>query len=205
MNLINKIGLMCIVVIVCSVGTVNAKEIKYKIEKFEGSHSIDIETNCYFGLETAIGKNETHSNRIINDLLAIEGVETIYLFKYKINVEVGGIFTLDEVSKEIKKILDKTKFSLISDPTRINCSCKNQIFHTCNINKWYVGQKVWSLTNGWGTVISVDDNYFNGMCPIEVKFRENVILNYTKEGKDYPSDIFPELYPYKVRIVKEEE
>lgn len=46
-----------------------------------------------------------------------------------------------------------------------------------------VGDKVWSVNNGWGTVTEMRD--YNAMCPVVVKYYCSECTNYTKDGKLY--------------------
>ena len=61
-----------------------------------------------------------------------------------------------------------------------------------------IGQKVWDFTKGWGVVERVGE----GEHPV-VRIGD-CLYYYTKEGKEYPSDINPSLFHHSFEIPKTE-
>ncbi len=62
-----------------------------------------------------------------------------------------------------------------------------------------VGDRVWSVANGWGTIIRIDLNRF----PIVVDFTNSVRSCYTKEGIFTPNDAIPSLFWNEFEIPEE--
>ena len=62
-----------------------------------------------------------------------------------------------------------------------------------------VGQCVWDVLHGEGTVASIGKNY---TYPVIVKFTNNEECSYTSDGKKYAENLIPALYAYPVEIVK---
>ena len=63
-----------------------------------------------------------------------------------------------------------------------------------------VGQKVWDILQGEGTVIRADDMY--AYYPMRVKFKNGNEDTYTLDGKYRDEHSIPALYPYPVEITK---
>ena len=62
-----------------------------------------------------------------------------------------------------------------------------------------VGQKVWDVLHGEGTVLRADKTYAYPVC---VKFANGVECTYTLDGKYCDEHTIPALYPYPVEITK---
>lgn len=62
-----------------------------------------------------------------------------------------------------------------------------------------VGQRVWDVLHGEGTVIRADETYAYPVC---VKFANDVGYTYTLDGKFGDDYEIPALYPYPVEITK---
>lgn len=62
-----------------------------------------------------------------------------------------------------------------------------------------VGQNVWDILHGEGTVLRADETYAYPVC---VKFANGVEYTYTLDGKYTAEHALPSLYPYPVEIVK---
>lgn len=62
-----------------------------------------------------------------------------------------------------------------------------------------VGQCVWDVLHGEGTVSSIGKNC---TYPVIVKFTNNEECSYTSDGKRYAEHLIPALYAYPVEIVK---
>ena len=62
-----------------------------------------------------------------------------------------------------------------------------------------VGQKVWDVLHGEGTVLRADKAYTYPVC---VKFANGVEYTYTPDGKYTSEHALPSLYPYPVEVVK---
>jgi len=63
---------------------------------------------------------------------------------------------------------------------------------------WKVGQRVWDVRLGWGKIREITEGY---TLPITVKFTDDKIETYTRDGKLYEKDLYPSLYPHKVKII----
>ena len=62
-----------------------------------------------------------------------------------------------------------------------------------------VGQKVWDIIAGGGTV----DRIYKGYTyPVLVKFADGGEGAYTTDGKEHENHTIPTIYPYPVEIVK---
>jgi hypothetical protein len=62
-----------------------------------------------------------------------------------------------------------------------------------------VGQKVWDVVAGEGTVTAIENgNHY----PVVAKFSNGSERTYSTDGKSVKSDEPPSLYPYPVEIVK---
>lgn len=61
-----------------------------------------------------------------------------------------------------------------------------------------VGDRAWSARKGWGTIrrLTVDTPY-----PIEFKADMGDVENYTPEGKDFISDLYPTLFHQEPQII----
>ena len=64
-----------------------------------------------------------------------------------------------------------------------------------------VGQTVWCLIFGQGVVVGVDDEDSLGSYCIDVKFKDDLSISYTSDGKVYAEGNVT-LFPYPVEIVK---
>ncbi len=62
-----------------------------------------------------------------------------------------------------------------------------------------VGQKVWDVLHGEGTVSRIGKNY---AYPVLVKFTNDDECSLTPDGKRYADHEIPSLYPYPVEVVK---
>ena len=64
-----------------------------------------------------------------------------------------------------------------------------------------VGDKVWSVANGWGKITGVDnsDNY-----PIEVTYDNENWASYKSDGREFSSEPNPTLFWDEVKIVPPE-
>ena len=62
-----------------------------------------------------------------------------------------------------------------------------------------LGQKVWDVVAGEGTVIAISTGY---TYPVLVKFTDGSGSSYTRDGKRLVFYEIPALYPYPVEIVK---
>lgn len=62
-----------------------------------------------------------------------------------------------------------------------------------------VGQNVWDILHGEGTVLRADETY---AYPVRVKFENGTEHTYTLDGKCGDEHALPSLYPYPVEIVK---
>lgn len=62
-----------------------------------------------------------------------------------------------------------------------------------------VGQKVWDILHGEGTVLRADETY---TYPVRVKFTNGNEASYTLDGKYCDEHSIPALYPYLVEITK---
>ena len=62
-----------------------------------------------------------------------------------------------------------------------------------------VGQKVWDILHGEGTVLRADETY---TYPVRIKFANGVECTYTLDGKYCDEHTIPALYPYPVEVVK---
>ena len=63
-----------------------------------------------------------------------------------------------------------------------------------------VGDKVWSLTRGWGTIIIVEDHGQSSDYPIHVRFDKGCTNCYTVCGKFYTHDINPTLFWDEIKL-----
>ena len=61
-----------------------------------------------------------------------------------------------------------------------------------------VGQKVWDVVAGEGTVIAISMGY---TYPVLVKFTDGAGSSYRRDGRRH-EDYIPSLYPYPVEIIK---
>lgn len=61
-----------------------------------------------------------------------------------------------------------------------------------------VGQKVWDVVAGEGTVIVISMGY---TYPVLVKFTDGAGSSYRRDGRRH-EDYIPSLYPYPVEVVK---
>ena len=62
-----------------------------------------------------------------------------------------------------------------------------------------LGQTVWDVVAGEGTVIAINTGYTN---PVLVEFTNGSGSSYTHDGKRHEDYAIPTLYPYPVEIVK---
>ena len=62
-----------------------------------------------------------------------------------------------------------------------------------------VGQPVWDILHGAGTVIRADETY---TYPVRVKFTNGKEATYTLDGRYFEDHAIPALYPYHVEITK---
>ena len=62
-----------------------------------------------------------------------------------------------------------------------------------------VGQPVWDILHGEGTVLRADETY---TYPVRVKFTNGNKASYTLDGKYCDEHSIPALYPYLVEITK---
>ena len=62
-----------------------------------------------------------------------------------------------------------------------------------------VGQPVWDILHGEGTVLRADETY---AYPVRVKFTNGDEGSYTLDGKYFDEHSIPALYPYPVEITK---
>ena len=63
------------------------------------------------------------------------------------------------------------------------------------------GQKVWCLIYGQGVVAEVDDEDSPGSYCIDVKFRDDLSVSYTSDGKVYAEGNVT-LFPHPVEVIK---
>ena len=63
-----------------------------------------------------------------------------------------------------------------------------------------VGQKVWCAIYGAGVVTEIQ-HVSEGVCPVEVKFNDDLTRVYTSDGKYY-DDSNIVLFPYPIEITK---
>lgn len=77
--------------------------------------------------------------------------------------------------------------------------------HKFNKDTWHVGQKVWDVVQGAGTVTAINDMDEDGdiTYPVLVNFPDET-HEYTCEGKYYSNHVYPTLYPYPVEVIKAE-
>ena len=64
-----------------------------------------------------------------------------------------------------------------------------------------VGQKVWCLIFGQGVVAEVDDEDSLGSYCIDVKFKDDLSVSYTSDGKIYAEGNIS-LFPHPVEVIK---
>ena len=64
-----------------------------------------------------------------------------------------------------------------------------------------VGQPVWDILHGEGTVLRADKTY---AYPVRVKFTNGAEGSYTLDGKYFDEHSIPALYPYHVEITKKD-
>ena len=64
-----------------------------------------------------------------------------------------------------------------------------------------VNQTVWCLIFGQGVVMGVDDEDSLGSYCIDVKFRDDLFVSYTSDGKVYAEGNIT-LFPHPVEVVK---
>ena len=73
-----------------------------------------------------------------------------------------------------------------------------------HITKEDIGSEVWSITHGWGTIISVEENYvaLNPFEAVVVEFGScGMCDSFSVEGFSLKEDITPFLFGDKVAIV----
>ena len=64
-----------------------------------------------------------------------------------------------------------------------------------------VGQTVWCLIFGQGVVVGVDDEDSLGSYCIDVKFKDDLSISYTSDGKVYAEGNIT-LFPHPVEVIK---
>ena len=64
-----------------------------------------------------------------------------------------------------------------------------------------VNQKVWCLIFGQGVVAEVDDEDSLGSYCIDVKFKDDLSISYTSDGKVYAEGNVT-LFPYPIEVIK---
>ena len=64
-----------------------------------------------------------------------------------------------------------------------------------------VGQTVWCLIFGQGVVVGVDDEDSLGSYCIDVKFKDDLSISYTSDGKLYAEGNIT-LFPHPVEVIK---
>ena len=64
-----------------------------------------------------------------------------------------------------------------------------------------VGQTVWCLIFGQGVVVGVDDEDSLGSYCIDVKFKDDLSISYTSDGKVYAEGNVT-LFPHPVEVIK---
>lgn len=62
-----------------------------------------------------------------------------------------------------------------------------------------VGQTVWDILHGEGTVLRADETY---TYPVHVKLTNGKEASYTLDGRYFEDHAIPALYPYHVEITK---
>ena len=63
-----------------------------------------------------------------------------------------------------------------------------------------IGDKVWSLTRGWGTITIDEDHGQSSDYPIHVRFDKGSNDYYTVCGKFYTHDINPSLFWDEIKL-----
>ena len=168
---------------------------EYKVEKYPASSSVTFHLKHYLGERQEVFKySDTSKCSIVSNLFKVDGVGKIISRDYEIDVEIGEAFNFNEIIIKLEQVIKNQNCALEHKKGKLYAGSLEPTF--------YRGQIVWDVVSGEGIINKINQE---GIVPypIRVNLDSGAVKTFTINGKHFDTDLFPSLYPYKVKIVKE--